>query len=72
MGYFPWVGRVDYLPRVPDGMAGWPALLGGIVAVINNCQQCRKQHSWVAAHGFSRFGRVGVRVGARKFKFGYI
>jgi len=58
------------LPRVPDGGAGScirVGLLGGLGASINNCQQCRKQHSW-RAH--SLLGGLGGGLGQGKYIFG--
>jgi len=58
------------LPRVPDERAGLcsrAGLLGGFGASINECQQCRKQHSW-GAHLL--LGGLGGTSGQGKNIFG--
>ena len=58
------------LPRVPDERAGWfsrAGLLGRLGALVNKCQQCRKQHSW---GGCSLLGGLGAVLGGEKYIFG--
>jgi hypothetical protein len=55
------------MPRVPDGRAGWPALLGGIVAVINNYQQCI---FWWLLTVFCILGGLGCGLGRENLYLG--
>jgi len=58
------------LPRVPDervGSCSRAGLLGGFGASTNKCQQCRKQHSWVA---HLLLGGLGGGLGRGKNIFG--
>ena len=69
IGSFERAGRVDHLPRVPDGRAGLEHCWAGLGALINKCQQrgkCCNHCSRDARSLFRTFACVGGRFWAGK------
>ena len=69
-GYFGAAGRLVGLPRVPDGRASCPALLGGVGGANKQVSTMWETAFWVPPHCIFAIGRDGGGLGQGNFIFG--